>query len=116
MAVQLGGTAVGAQGREQDLVIIPLHPGAADIVDLDACDAQMFEIQAGGHLFGHVDQTVIVIGAAVIDAGDDRAAIQRIGHAHIARQRHGRMCNGNRFAVEHFAIGGHSAMEGRAVP
>ena len=116
MAVQMRGTAVGAQGGEQDLVIVAFHRSAADIVDLDARGAQMFEIQAGGDLFGHIDQTVIMIGTAIIDAGDDRAAVQRIGHAHIAGQRHRRMRHRNRFPVEHFAIGGHAAMERRAIP
>ena len=67
MAVELCGAAIGAQRGQQDLVIVPFHRGAADIIDLHACCSQMFEIQTGCNLLGHIDQTVIMIGTAIIE-------------------------------------------------
>jgi hypothetical protein len=57
-----------------------------------------------------------MIGAAIIDAHDDGMLVAQIGHARVARQRHGRMRGGDAVAVINLAIGGAPAVEGVAVP
>ena len=57
-----------------------------------------------------------MIGAAVIDADDQRFAVGDIGHPRVARHRQGRMRSGERAHVEHLAIGGQPAVEIVAVP
>ena len=69
--------------------------GAADIFDLDLRGADRLVLQRLGRLGGKVHDAAAVIGAAIVDADDDRAVVAQIGHARIARQRHGRMRGGD---------------------
>ena len=71
--------------------------------------------QVGG-AFRKIDQPVVRIGPAIVDADDDGAAVLNVGDARVARQRHGRMRRRQMRHVVDFAIGGEPAMEGVAVP
>ena len=65
---------------------------------------------------GNVDDAVAVIGPAVVDAHDQRAAVGEIGHSRVARQRQRRVRRGNPVEVEDLAVCGQAAVEIVAVP
>ena len=56
------------------------------------------------------------IGAAIVDADDQRAAVLEVGDADIGRDRQRRMRAGNGVGGEDFAVGGAAAVEIGAVP
>ena len=57
-----------------------------------------------------------MIGPAVVDAHDQRAAVGEVGHPRVARQRQRRMRRRDAVEVKDFAIGGQAAVKVVAVP
>ena len=75
---------------------------------------QRAELERGG--VAEVDDPALDEGAAVVDAHDDAAAVGRVAHARIARQRQRRVRGGHRVHVVDLAVGGAPAMELAPVP
>ncbi|AOG05862.1 rare lipoA domain protein [Bosea sp. RAC05] len=69
-----------------------------------------------GGLLRDVHHPAAMIGAAVVDAHDDRAVVEHVGDAGIGRQRHRRMRGADAVAVIDLAIGRLAAVEGLAIP
>lgn len=111
-----GRPAVGAQAGEQLAVVAAGHRGLADIFDAHMRGALAVEAQGVGRLLRHVHDAPGMVGAAVVDAHHHRVAVVEVRHPGVARQRQGGVGGGDRVAVEHLAVGGHAAVEGRAVP
>ena len=115
-AVDRRRRAVGAQAREQRRIVGAFERRAADIFDFHLRGARALEIEHVGDARGHVHHPPAVIGAAIVDAHDDRIAVGEIGDPGVARQRHRRMRRGERAHVVDFAVGGAPAVERVAVP
>src|SRR6202042_1725134 len=99
-----GCRLVWAQRRLEETVVRTVELRRPDIFDAHHGGAAIDEAKELGRVLGDVENAVGGIGATVIDAHDQRAAVTQIGHPRVARQRHGRMRGGDGVEVENFAV------------
>ena len=74
------GAGAGAPSRKVATSLRSSEPSSgarADIFDPHARDAVLLEVEQLGGLDRQIDHAVAVIGAAVIDADDQRARVRR---------------------------------------
>ena len=117
-SLMLPGGGAGSSWRSVAARMRSSEPSIStpDIINAHPCGAAIVEIQQMRGLGGHVDKALAMIGPAVVDAHDQRAAVSEVGHACVARQRQRRMRRRDAVAVKDFAIGGQAAVKVVAVP
>ena len=116
IADHIGRRSVGAKARQQLRIVRSFHRRGSDIIDFHLRGAHGLHVEDVGDPRGYVHHPPGMIGAAIVDAHDDRIAVLEIGHPSVARQRHRRMGGRQRGHVIDFAVGGAAAMERRAIP
>ena len=77
IANHIGWRTVGAKARQQLRIVRSLHRRRSHIVDLHVRRAHGLHVEDVGDARGYVHHPTGVIGAAIVDAHDDRIAVAR---------------------------------------
>src|SRR5579872_6140879 len=98
------------------MVVRALQRRRADILDPNRGGAAAVKIQQFGCSHRKVDNSVMRVGPAIVDAHDDGMAVGQIGDARIAWQRHRWVRRRNAVEVKDFTVGSIAAVEVFAIP